>query len=581
MRALALCALLQPLAARANSISLDPLIIGASLAPAEATSAAITILDRQTIAASGLVFVGDLLRGLPSLAISQSGPAGAAAVLRLRGHEAKHSLVLIDGVEMNTGFAYDLAHLPLASVERIEIIRGAQSVIHGAGAIGGVLNIITRQPAKTAAELGLETGSFASRLGYFYLAANEPMRVAVQGSFLQTGNIDLSTAGPDEDDPYRNHQLGVKWEQQTALGALAASGQYRRGRFASDNYDRQPDDQNPASEDIAREAGWRIGWTPPLVHRALTQQIIFSGLDYKIGGESAAGDYERPFVREQLEYRLGASGENWQADILAGWENAAIPATRRRETRFAAVEVKVLNLSGAFRQESTPENDDVRVWRLGGWYDWRSWRLRANYGTAIHDPALAELYGGFGSNPLLQREESAGWDAALRWQGESGAIMEIGWFDEDLDNEIVYDSAQSLLVNLTGASQRRGVELAVFAPLTDTLSFDLAYSWLDAKSAGGEEELRRPDNEFRLAARWQIRPRLALSLTGNWRSAQQDIGGVRLASYALVSTRLSWEIASSLNVYVRGENVLDEDYQEAAGYQTRGAGVFFGLAVRH
>ena len=109
------------------------------------TSAA-SILTEQDIKDRGQAFLSDILRSLPGLAVSRSGPAGNLTQIRVRGSEANHVLVLIDGVEAgnpNTG-EFDFAGIRSEDIIQIEVLRGEQSALWGSDAIGGVINIITR-----------------------------------------------------------------------------------------------------------------------------------------------------------------------------------------------------------------------------------------------------------------------------------------------------------------------------------------------------------------------------------------------------------------------------------------------------
>ena len=149
-------------------ILLPDVLVTASRVPVGAArvGSAITLIDRAEIERRGDLFVSDLLRDVPGVAVNRAGPMGALTQIRLRGAESNHTLVLIDGIEVNDPAAsseFDFAHLMSADVERIEILRGPQSALWGADAIGGVINIITRRGAGPAhGSASVEGGSFGT-----------------------------------------------------------------------------------------------------------------------------------------------------------------------------------------------------------------------------------------------------------------------------------------------------------------------------------------------------------------------------------------------------------------------------------
>ena len=153
----------------ARTKPLEHVIVTASRTPTtvEQAGASVTVINRETIENRQVQYALDLLRDVPGFALSRSGPAGKFTQLRVRGGEANHVLVLIDGVEANdvaNSDEFDFANLLAADIERIEIIRGPQSALWGSDAVSGVVHIITRRAQRPAeAGVSLEGGSFGSR----------------------------------------------------------------------------------------------------------------------------------------------------------------------------------------------------------------------------------------------------------------------------------------------------------------------------------------------------------------------------------------------------------------------------------
>ncbi|TNF08934.1 MAG: TonB-dependent receptor, partial [Gammaproteobacteria bacterium] len=134
---------------------LQEVVVTASLAPVQLlqTGNAVTVISSAEIENSHAAVVSDLLRNVPGVAISRGGVLGSTTQLRMRGAEGNHVLVLVDGMEVNDGSQgdeFNWAHMPVAGIERIEVVRGSQSALWGSDAVGGVINIITRQAASSS-----------------------------------------------------------------------------------------------------------------------------------------------------------------------------------------------------------------------------------------------------------------------------------------------------------------------------------------------------------------------------------------------------------------------------------------------
>jgi vitamin B12 transporter len=128
----------------------------------------ITVLDEEDIAKASPGTITDLFRQVPGVSLTQSGGAGATQTVRLRGMDARHTLVMIDGIRVNdpstpTG-EFDFSNLILTDIERIEVLRGPQSALYGSDAMGGVIHIITRKgKGAPTFKIQAEGGSYGTK----------------------------------------------------------------------------------------------------------------------------------------------------------------------------------------------------------------------------------------------------------------------------------------------------------------------------------------------------------------------------------------------------------------------------------
>ena len=183
----------------------------------EATGSAITVIDADYLKQNQVRTVSDVLRDIPGVAVSRTGGAGSFTQVRIRGAEANQTLVMIDGIEVNdvaSGSEYNFAHLMSLEIERIEVLRGAQSALWGSDAMGGVINIITRKGSGPLnGKISVEAGSYGTHQESFNLnSGNDNYHYSLSGSLLQTDGISEANEhnGNNEEDGYRNATVNFR-----------------------------------------------------------------------------------------------------------------------------------------------------------------------------------------------------------------------------------------------------------------------------------------------------------------------------------------------------------------------------------
>ncbi|MBT3609029.1 MAG: TonB-dependent receptor, partial [Gammaproteobacteria bacterium] len=225
-------------------------------------------------------------------------------------------------------------------------------------------------------------------------------------------------------------------------------------------------------------------------------------------------------------------------------------------------------------------------------------RLHSSWGQGIANPTFFELFGftpnSFTGNPNLQPEESTSWDLGL-----SGSLLservgfDLTYFSADLTNEIetVFDMATftSSPANQTGNSQRHGWEMSMDAAINEQLSVTAHWNFLHSRDPDARVEVRRPEKSGSVSLHYTStndQGRVSLQVLHNGRNQDSEFifsttqDRVTLASYTLVNLTASYDVKPNVTLYLRGENLLDDDYQEVFGYQAPGVGVYAGLKAR-
>ena len=181
-----------------------------TVTPLVDTGSDVSIITAEELEQRQIRFVSEALREAPGIAVSRLGPVGTNTQVRIRGAEANHTVVMIDGVKVNDPFTseVDFAHLLAAQIERIEILRGPQSALYGAEAIGGVISIFTKRGAPgVQAEAAVEGGSFSTINGMAGVrGATQTVNYALSASAFKSDGTNVSRFG-SEDDGYRNRPV--------------------------------------------------------------------------------------------------------------------------------------------------------------------------------------------------------------------------------------------------------------------------------------------------------------------------------------------------------------------------------------
>jgi vitamin B12 transporter len=610
----------------AGEADIQEVLVSASLVPIAANKSAnaITVIDTEQLKNRAALSVSDLLRDVPGLAVSRSGVQGSQTQIRARGAEANHLLVLIDGVEANDPSQSDELNwgvLAADNIERIEVIRGPQSSMRGSDAMAGVVNIITRsasQPFSAAAYT--EAGSFSTQRSGFNLGAkqgNFDIRLGL--SDMQTDGDNISRTG-DEKDGYENTSINLKAGLQVSDElriSLAARHSEGMNEFDADNdFDGFVEDQDRVSEfrnSTMRLQGDYNSADGRWQHSLMVAQ---SNNDNEAFADGVLGNVTAS-TKDQIQYigslfwnngaqRLSVLAEREEEDFQQrgplSW-SLDPNQDRERDTDSLALELRTdlsddLTVAASGRYDDNSEFDSANTFRVEAIYQLNdSLRLRTAYGTAVKNPTFTERFGfytNFIGNPNLEPEQSSSWELGMDKQmGELNLSATL--FDAELENEIdgfVYDPATFAYTsgNKQGLSQRKGIELTAAVNMSDNLVINAAYTFTDsveADGAGGyQDEIRRARHTGSLTLAWRAMDNLQINTNAQYSGSQTDTffppwptpaQTVTLDDYTLVNINANYSASDKLDIYLRLDNLLDDDYEEVFGYQTLGFGASLGV----
>lgn len=596
--------------------SLEGIVIeSAGLQPSEANKlgSAYTVITAEDLQQRQIRNAGDALRAVAGVNVSRSGGPGQLTDVRIRGAEANHAIVLIDGVEVSTfdfgGFDFSL--LSTADIERIEVLRGAQSGVYGANALAGVINIITRKgTAAPQVSASAEAGSFNTReLTANATGGSEKGYFSVSAARRETDGFNISRNG-DEND-------GSKQETVFARAGVSLTPDFRvdgAARFQSNEADVDNfTDFDFLVDDVAgdfnkREQSFaRISAELDLFDKRLTTKVFADYFDEAFTGSSFGAGFRNE--GDRMHYGLQST---LKLDTPAVFAKHAITALiEQKDETFATGQVEekqrgqtgmVAEYKGEYfdrafitanlRRDLNETFEDATTYRLAAAYLLQSTatRLHASYGKGITNPTFFEQFGRTGSfsgNPDLLPEQSIGWDAGVEQAFLGRAlVLDVTYFQADLTDEIVniFDPVTfdvTGVENAAGKSEREGVEVQLTAAPVAGVQITGTYTYLLSSQPDGRQESRRPRHSGGVNVAYSFDDgRGTLNFGALYNGEIKDLGGlVTVDDYVVVNLAAAYRATDAITVFGRLENALDEDYEEIFGYSTAPFAAYGGIKI--
>tara|TARA_B100000315_G_C14589843_1_gene595149 strand:- start:3583 stop:5499 length:1917 start_codon:yes stop_codon:yes gene_type:complete len=577
--------------------------------PIEETTSSVTIIDSEAIAAKQLDTVLDVLRTVRGLDVKQSGGLGGLTSVFMRGGNSNHTLVLIDGVQVNspTTGAFDFADLTVENIDRIEVIRGPQSTLYGSDAIGGVVHIITKKGKGPSSRfLSSEYGAFNTfqeRAGVS--GGSDRFDYALTASRLDSDGISRASEkdGNSEKDGYENTTISGRFGA-TVLGdgRLDATIRYTESKADIDAEFPFSDDLDSTSERDTLVLSTTFSksitsWWDQRLQVSLNDDAL-AGNDqdeptdfnptgdnsYLIDIQAKRLDWQHNFVlTEQASLTAGYELEHQKARSQENFTQSLTNHAGYAQLHLNPIDNLFLVAGGRFDANTLYENK--LTYKVSGSYylEQSGTTLRSSYGTGFRGPTLNELFfPGFG-NLDLQPETSRGYEIGLEQQVLAQLVVGVTSFHNDFDDLIVgtFDPTTNLFeAENINEARSRGIEAYMRVSPTDTLDVQATYT----RTATRDQETRlrlaqRPVNKANLNILYvpwdSLRTNLDLLLVGS--SFSNTANTERVAGYGVVNLGGSYDITKNFQAFARIDNLLNKSYEEVFGFGTFGRAAFGGL----
>jgi len=575
--------------------------------PIHEVGSSVVLLQGDELRANGVQFVEDALLQVPSLTISSQGARGSQVQVRARGNEANHVLVLIDGMRVSNASTgeFDFSTLSMNAIENIEILLGPQTTLYGSDAIGGVINITTKQGRRGfGGNAGIRAGGNGLRAATAGInGAENGFHYALTVEDFSTDGISSAAEsnGNTEDDAYDTQSFDFKGGYRGEDFSTSIILSQTDSDFDFDGSDgitglAVDEEVNNQLIDASR-AAWLIQW--PSLDGRLNHEVQVSNTtnDYEIlsfffGAES---EFNTETDRDTVEYR-GNYQLNDENSLQFGHEAIAEALKTESISSFGTSEFdddvdqsgtylnwlnryQALNVSAGVRYGEHDEFGSNSTYRLTASYQLNeSVRLKAAHGTAYKAPSLQELFDtSFGGNPDLDPEESTSSEIGVEYRRDD-YFASATYFDQDTDDLIRYSGSFPTGTNQNvGAASSHGVELNVRKGWED-FELDVSLSKTSAsETVNGvkSDRIRVPEWAASIIGTYRFN-KGRVWIQSLYRDERRDIQfsfpaqDVTLDSYTLWNIGTSYQLQEQFNISARVENLTDEDYEEVFSFGTRG-----------
>ena len=562
----------------------------------------VTIITSEELSLRGVSSVVEALNTVPGISFTANGGQGKSTGLFMQGMSNKYTLVMVDGVRYNdpsNTSGADLSHLLVGDIERIEVIKGAQSGVWGADAAAGVINIITKKaPNETHANVGVEAGSYGRRsvtTSLSHATDTFDVMLSIQ-RVLEDGYTAYAPRGKDidqfEDDAYRNTTVNLKTGYWINESNRVEAGYHDINAF--NNYD----GSNPLTWDMDPDSTQRGDFH---------QRSAYLTYKYFVSNHAIESTLSKSiFTKKEKDTSWGLSdyqGEVPSIELKDTWkyfDNSSLVAGtsyEKRELTYTTVgsgeserhensKALYLNntnklgnviLNEALRYDKFSAFDDKVTGKVGAKYLFSDqFNIYTNYGTAYKTPSMLDMINPWGAtNYGLKPETIESFNVGLYYAG-----FTVNFFRNAIEDMIKWGSG-SRNVNIDGTSVLRGVELSYEQQLLKSLLIGANYTYVDATDKNGARLSDIPRYQTGVYATYMPIRQVSWNVNGTYIGSRQDSSTKNESgNYFVANTKVTYFVDKTWDVYLKVNNLFDRYYQTVYGYAAAERSYYVGVEAK-
>ena len=624
-----------------STTELDTMVVTATRTPTDINKigSSITVISAAEIERRQFQTLTDALQDVPGLHIVQSGVKGTQTSVFMRGTNSDHVLVLVDGIEMNDpsspNGAFDFGNFLLDGIESIEIVRGLQSVLYGADAIGGVIQIKTRKgDGELLARAKFEVGMNSTHHETFALSGSTgDINYATTLGFLKTDGDSIATekrlapgTTSTDDDGYDNKVFSTKlgWQPSTQFATTVTARYIETETDIDGGFDfsgNTVDDRNATNDSDQLYLGAEFKgnfadsrWQPTLL---LTRTDIdrknrnhrqnpFGTLDHT----NYDGDKDKISLQNDLYFfdnhliTIGGEYEDENMDSSGFTDFGGFIITQDtdedRQTSAGYLQDQITITDQLFatlgvRYDDPDDYDSEVTYRATTSYQFtETTRLTGAYGTGFKAPSLFQLYGythnNFGNayhgNSNLKAETSHGWELGVNQLLLNNRIKgNVTYYRSDIDDLITtvfLPSFDSTTINHDEVDIH-GIESTLNIAALSNLDINLNYTFTRTEDENDDELLRRPKHKAGVDIDFRATDKMTISTSLVHTGSQYDVNGsgarIKRGGYSLINVAANYQMTPKARLFTRIDNLGNKEYEPAYGFQALGLAGYIGVEV--
>jgi vitamin B12 transporter len=621
---------------------LTDVVISATKTPTSTLELAnsISTIDSQEIANKHSFNAFDVLKNEYGMSFSQQGPKASVSNVYIRGANSSHTLVLIDGVEVNltsdpSNF-YNFFSLPTENISRIEVLRGPQSTLYGSNALSGVINIISAQgTGKPVSNISIEGGSYNTFKGTLSsLGKVDKLNYSVALSRNKSDGYSAAAEKYNTDTTHSYENDGYQLDNINSILGYEFSDNFKADFVVRYNKSSSELDQSMGPLEFWDDATYLFDQEELFIRAQGKLNLSDNKWNQKFGISYFSNVREYSYDSSAASIYSSSSNyigkrysADWQND-LNFFKNNLITAGLEFEVEemeseyylfsnfspsdFASIIPKTnVNIFGVYLQDQITLGESffgtvgIRLdqnnqfgsaftYRIAPAYMfWETGtKLKATFGTGFNAPSLFYLYDPLYGNQELNPERSLGWDAGMeQFFWSAGFSIGVNYFFNKFDDMFGFDPITFKSVNINKA-QTNGIEVFAKAVFLNQIDVKANYTYTNAidkseNTVDFDQKLyRRPEHKAGLFLNYSYTRELNTNIEFIYVGEREepDFGNyparIVMLDYFLINFSAHYDVLPFLRLQGKIENLFDKQYEEVFGFGTAGFSVYGGISLK-
>ena len=583
----------------ANSLSsseIENIIIRSTRIPAGAKDigSSLYIINEDQIKARGFKDAIDAISSAPGVTSKQNGSFGGVGTIRIRGASSSQTLVLVDGVPVNDasspGGGYNFEYLNTSNIQSIEVLKGSQSTLWGSDAIGGVVNIYTKQSESTSFGASAEIGSFGLKRGSAdinFAGSNSRFRVSSSKTSVDGISKADEKDGNLEDDGFESESYSMSGSIDLDSLILKGSLSYMESQVEYDSYGFATGVQDGDERSNTDEFIGSISAIFDLFDDKLQNSIFISQSDinrdyYSNGSFSFGAEGKRELIRYQGNIEVnefnkvafGLESEESKVDVDESTIDGSFLLYEFRPNS------KII-ISTGIRNDDHEGFGSKTTRRISGTFKPSdNLIIRSSWGEGFKVPTIFQstyfCCGATSANSSIRPETSTSYDFGFElFFNEMNSNFSITYFDQDINDQINFSFGVGGYENIDKVNSE-GFEIALDYQISKLMSLYLNYSYIDSVDGNGSSLFYVAKDSGEAGLIYEPNNSFSGSIIARYNGSESSSYG-KIDSWIRFDVNGSYKLSGTNELYFRIENLLDEEYQQIFGYGTPERSGFIGL----